>query len=80
MEVEDLKQHLAQNNLNVSADVIRKAIVFPEDAEGLDQPLGRLDMSANIERRHYPRVCDILMANPFAKPKKGKKGKKGKKK
>ncbi|TNV83126.1 hypothetical protein FGO68_gene11 [Halteria grandinella] len=80
LEVEGLKQHLAQNNLNVSADIIRKAIVFPEDAEGLDQPLGRLDISANIERRHYPRVCDILMVNPFAKPKKGKKGKKGKKK
>jgi hypothetical protein len=29
--VEDLKYHLASENLNVSADVIRKAIVFPEE-------------------------------------------------
>jgi hypothetical protein len=81
LEVEDLKQHLAANRLNVSADVIRRAIVFPEEAESFNQAgLGRLEISINTEKRHYPKVADILMVNPYAKPKKGKKGKKGKKK
>lgn len=60
--------------------MIRKAIVFPEEAEGIEQPLGRVDVTANIAMRHYPKVCDLLAVNPFAKPKKGKKAKKGKKK
>ncbi len=53
---------------------------MPEHAEGLEQPLGRADVQANIAIRHYPKVLDLLPINPFAKPKKGKKGKKGKKK
>jgi len=75
-----LKHHLASSNLNVSADVIRKAVLLPEDAQGLEQPLGRADVQTNIAIRHYPKVLDLLAVNPFAKPKKGKKGKKGKKK
>ena len=66
--------------MNVSADAISKAIVMPEHAECLEQPLGRADVQANIAIRHYPKVLDLLPINPFAKPKKGKKGKKGKKK
>ena len=78
MEVEDLKHHLATSNLNVSADVIEKAIVFPEDEfEGVVEP--PLARGQPIEKRTYPKVLELLQVNPFAKPKKGKKGK-GKKK
>ncbi len=63
-EVEDLKKHLASDNLNISADVIHKAIVLPEEEERGDE-------------RNYPKMADHLLVNPFAKPKK-KKGKKKK--
>jgi len=68
-EVEDLKKHLASNNLNVSAEVLHKAIVLPEEDERADQ----------CTERHYPKIGDWLFINPFAKPKKKKKGKKKRK-
>lgn len=68
-EVEDLKQHLARNNLNVSADIIHKAIVLPEEDDRVEGD------------RNYPKIDELLFVNPFAKPKKkGKKSKKNKKK
>ncbi|CDW75173.1 UNKNOWN [Stylonychia lemnae] len=67
-EVEDLKQHLAKNNLNVSADIIHKAIVLPEEDDRYDGD------------KNYPKIDELLFVNPFAKPKKKKKGKKNKKK
>lgn len=63
--MEDLKKHLASDNLNVSADVIHKAILLPEEEE-------------RREERNYPKMSEHLLVNPFAKPKK-KKGKKKKK-
>lgn len=36
MEVEDLKHHLASSNLNVSIEAIRKAVLLPEEAQGLE--------------------------------------------
>lgn len=30
-EVEDIKSHLAKNQLNVSADIIERAVVLPEE-------------------------------------------------
>lgn len=107
VEVEDLKQHLASSNLSVSADVIYKAISFPEDFEAIEANyisrvavgsvantlkggktavpnfLGKQGEKAlgagSVERRFYPKVGDLLIVNPFAKPKKAKKGKKKKK-
>lgn len=67
-EVEDLKHHLAKSNLNVSADVIQKAIILPEE-EDRTEPT----------EKHYPKIEDWLFINPFAKPKKKKKGKKKRK-
>lgn len=32
-EVEEIKHHLASSNLNVSAEIIHKAVVFPEENE-----------------------------------------------
>lgn len=66
VEVQDLKMHLAKNRLNVSADILERAIVLPEEYEG------------NDVRRKYPNMNDLLFHNPFAKEKKEKK--KGKKK
>jgi len=51
----------------VSADIIHKAIVLPEENERGDGD------------RHYPNIGDSLFVNPFAKPKKKKKGKKKRK-
>ena len=65
-EVEALKRHLASDNLNISADVIQKAIVLPEEDE-------------REEERNYPKMGDHLLPNPFEKPKKKKGKKKGKK-
>ena len=58
---------MASSNLNVSADILHKAIVLPEEDERDDV------------LRNYPRPADLLMPNPFAKPKKKKKGKKKRK-
>ncbi len=63
----------------MSADIIRKAIVFPEHAEASEPPVG-VGYARTVEKRNYPKVLELLAVNPFAKPKKGKKGKKGKKK
>ena len=68
-EVEALKRHLASSNLNVSAEVLYKAIVLPEEEERAEQ----------ATERHYPKIGDLLFVNPFAKPKKKKKGKKRRK-
>ena len=65
-EVSNLKTFFTSNKLNVSAGIIEKAIVFPEDAERAE-PV-----------RNYPKVNELLFHNPFAKPKKKKKGKKKK--
>ena len=53
---------MASSNLNVSADILTKAIVLPEEDERIE--------------REYPKIMDFLFINPFAKPKKKKKGKK----
>lgn len=63
-----MKTHLNRSRLNISADIIQKAIVFPEDDERAEPD------------RQYPKVNEMLFHNPFAKPKKKKKGKKKKRK
>ena len=62
-----MKQYLSRSKVNVSADILRKAIVLPEEGGG---------------ERKYPRVSELLFRDPFPKEKKkkGKKSKKGKKK
>ena len=36
VEVQNLKMHLARNKLNVSVDVLEKAIVLPEEYEAIE--------------------------------------------
>jgi hypothetical protein len=65
-EVEHLKTHLASKDLNISAEVLHKAILLPEEIERAEK------------NRVYPKITDFLFVNPFAKAKKKKKGKKKK--
>jgi hypothetical protein len=65
--VHDLKLHLAKSQVNVSAEVLEKAILLPEE------------WSNEEVSRVYPKMHEMLFHNPFAKSKK-KKGKKKKKK
>ena len=70
-EVHDLKLYLSKSKVNVSADILRKAIVLPEEFER---------NITDISSRYYPKIEEILFHNPFPKKKKDKKGKKKKKK
>lgn len=54
----------------MSADILEKAILLPEDE------INRIE--APVIEKNYPKVKEMLFHNPFAKPKK-KKGKKKKK-
>ena len=54
--------------MNISADILEKAIVLPEDE------------IREENEKNYPKIDSLLFVNPFAKPKKKKKGKKKKKK
>ncbi len=71
IEVADMKQQLAKDRVNVSADVLTRAVVLPEEN----------DRSYTLPQRHYPKIQEMLFHNIFAvkKKKKGKKGKKRKK-
>ena len=65
--VQQLKRHLARNNMNISADVLERGILMPEE-----------DNRDELEDKNYPRIIDQLLINPFAQTKKAKKGKKKK--
>ena len=62
-----MKRHLARNNMNISADVLERGILMPEE-----------DNRDEFEDKNYPKIIDQLLINPFAQPKKAKKGKKKK--
>jgi hypothetical protein len=47
-EVEDLKDHLARSKVNVSADMIKKAIVLPEE------------WAIGESARRYPKLSEML--------------------
>jgi hypothetical protein len=65
-----MQNYLNRSQLNVSANILEKAVLLPEDE------LNRIELSTTD--KNYPKVKELLFHNPFAKPKK-KKGKKKKK-
>jgi hypothetical protein len=66
LEIEAIKNRLAQDNCLVDITTLQKAIIMPDEFE------------YKPGERMYPKIEECLMPNPF--PKKKKKGKKGKKK
>lgn len=68
-EVDNIKKYLSYSDVMVPGKVLEKAILLPEALNWQEE-----------QNKHYPRVTDLLLKNPFpkAKKKKGKK-KKGKK-
>ena len=67
-EIESIKDRLASDNCQLSMLTLHKAILMPDDFEYVPG------------QRHYPKIEQCLMPNPFPrKKKKGKKKKKGRK-
>ena len=78
--MDTLKNYISsqdQGSICVSAEIIKKAVMLPEEAPGVEP---RMDRMQPLENKFYPKPAELLLVNPFAVPKKAKKGKKKKKK
>ena len=78
--METLKNYISshdQGSICVSAELIKKAVMLPEEAPGVEP---RIDRMQPLENKFYPKPAELLLVNPFAVPKVAKKGKKKKKK
>jgi hypothetical protein len=78
--VDTLKNYISSQNqgsICVSAEIIKKAVMRPEEGTGVEP---RMDRMQSLENKFYPKPAELLLENPFAVPKVAKKAKKKKKK
>ena len=79
MEIQEIKEKLSKDSVNIDIKDIERAILLPA-AAGENVPVIKPLEGEPLPFTRYPDVAESLLKNPFAKKKKKKKGKKKKRK